>query len=577
MSMWATLRHAYRSLERPFIGLAALSTLAATAEGFGLILLVPIMEAALDGSSRITRQIGGIDVDLSTTQVALIAGLIILVGAFLQVVAAWYRGVLTARWHYDACLNLLHTFDAADYESQADQPEGRLITLASLHIGEGANGVRQIGFGMRGMGGVVAFLSGAALIDLAGTGIVLAVGAVLVALMRPFVARSREAATELSAVNLSVSERLAEHIEMAPDLRAFGVADRATSTFESLAARHRTARVRAMLLGGSAPIVFRTAGMLTLLAGLGLGTAYGDAPIVRMGIIAVLLYRSLSYGQLLQSSWQQLSQVTPYLEDLRKVRSALVERESQTEWSDIAQHRVPMLGEISLTDVSYRYPSEETPVLDQVSLTIRQGEVIALIGPSGSGKSTLADILLGLRAPTTGTARSGLIDLSSVPNEARAQQIARVGQDVNLWPGSVADNVRLHRPDITDGAIERSLRSIGLAELVDSPAGIFERLGPGHRQLSGGQKQRLGIARVLAGDPDLVILDEPTSALDLDNEQRVVHAVEALGSNATVIIVSHRAATIDGADRILHVDNGTVTERQTTVSRPDEGSLTASL
>jgi ABC-type multidrug transport system fused ATPase/permease subunit len=213
---------------------------------------------------------------------------------------------------------------------------------------------------------------------------------------------------------------------------------------------------------------------------------------------------------------------------------------------------------IKMRNVSLTYPLAITPALQDVSLTIKPGSLIAFVGPSGAGKTTIVDTLLGVLTPD-----SGQVQISDrTPGEAAREwpgAISYLPQEVFICQGSVRDNVGLGYPTevATDERVLHCLRLAHLDEFVlGLPNGLDSKVGERGTQLSGGQRQRLGIARALFTNPELLVLDEATSALDAETEASVSEAIQTLKGEATVVIIAHRLSTVRKADVVYYLADG---------------------
>ena len=195
-----------------------------------------------------------------------------------------------------------------------------------------------------------------------------------------------------------------------------------------------------------------------------------------------------------------------------------------------------------------------------VSLRLDPGEALGVIGPSGAGKSSLAQLLLGLRRPDTGRATVSGVPLQEVDRQWWSRRVAFVAQHPLLFTGTVAENIRFFRPDISDEAVRAAAREANvLQDIMGLPHGFDTHLGERGSQLSGGQRQRLSIARALAGSPEVLILDEPTSALDGHSEAMIRDALRRLHGRMAVVIIAHRMSTLDLCDQLLVLEAGRVT------------------
>ncbi|MEU9339138.1 NHLP bacteriocin export ABC transporter permease/ATPase subunit [Streptomyces sp. NPDC048290] len=217
-----------------------------------------------------------------------------------------------------------------------------------------------------------------------------------------------------------------------------------------------------------------------------------------------------------------------------------------------------LTGDIELRAVSFRYPAESTPVLQDVSLRIRAGEFVAVVGASGSGKTTLMRLLIGFEQPTHGSVRYDCQDLADLDVTAVRRQIGVVMQHARPLRGSILENIR-GAGHHTLSEVVAAARMAGLAEdLARMPMGLHTVLSDGGSSLSGGQRQRVMIAQALVGRPRVLFFDEATSALDNETQRVVCESTQTL--EATRVVIAHRLSTIVHADRVVVLDRGRIVE-----------------
>jgi len=227
----------------------------------------------------------------------------------------------------------------------------------------------------------------------------------------------------------------------------------------------------------------------------------------------------------------------------------------------------PAGGSIRPTSVGIRiagldvtYPGRRVPALHDTDFVLEPGETVALTGPSGCGKSTLLAVVLGLLLPDAGSVMLGQVDLGDVDLADWRRRIGWVPQRPHLFARSVADNVRLGRPDASDDAVADALDAAGLTQVVRRlPRGADTTLGEGGAGLSAGERQRLALARAFVRDAPLLLLDEPTAGLDNETEADVLSAVRRLVTGRTALIVAHRPALAALADRVVELPAALVT------------------
>lgn len=214
---------------------------------------------------------------------------------------------------------------------------------------------------------------------------------------------------------------------------------------------------------------------------------------------------------------------------------------------------------IDLDALSFGY--DKTQILDNVSLHIKRGESIGIIGPSGSGKSTFCDLLLGFVTPTSGRITIDGHDITKVSLASLRSRIGYVGQRTFLFNDTVLNNILYAKPDATFEQVVTACKAAHADEFIQKlPDGYKTAVGENGTLLSGGQKQRLTIARALLKDPEILIFDEATSALDQESESMIRQAIEGLRNKKTLIIVSHRPQMLENVDRIFVLHNQAVTE-----------------
>ena len=219
-------------------------------------------------------------------------------------------------------------------------------------------------------------------------------------------------------------------------------------------------------------------------------------------------------------------------------------------------------GRVAFEGVAFRYPARpDVEVLRGIDLTVRPGEVVALVGPSGAGKSTVGALLVRLYDPPEGRVTLDGVDLRELDPAWLRREVGVVSQEPVLFSTTIAENVRYGRPEATDAEVRDAVRAANAEGFIRAfPDGLATRVGERGQQLSGGQKQRIAIARALLKDPRILLLDEATSALDAESEALVQEALSRLMRGRTSVVIAHRLSTVVGADRVVVLDGGRIAE-----------------
>ncbi len=530
----------------PLVALAATSFVGGVVEAAFLVIITRVAVSVAGGDG--TVELFGLQ-----ASIAMAASLAVPV-VVLRLILALSSGAMSSRLTSSSVArvrsSLASAFFNASWEAQQSSRSGRLQELLTTFTQRGADLLVAMTQAISSGFTLVALLMAAIVMNplgsLAAVVLLGLIGAVLGPLRRRIKTRARDAAE----VGMEFATSLSETSQMGLELQSFGVESAAEREIVGRVEVAAAAERRLLFLRSSiAPIYTSTAYVALLLAVGGIYLASADS-MASVGAVLILMLRSLTYGQALQSSYSSIMSNEPFVQTLRRELAELTAAR-RASGGDVIER----VDEVCLDRVAYSYPGEGAAALIDVSAVLRRGEAVGIVGPSGSGKSTLVQLLLGLRLPSGGAVLVNGVPSTQLDLTAWHTSAAFVPQVPRLITGTVADNIRFYR-DVGDDAVVEAARLAHIHDEIVAMDGGYERALSDGVGLSGGQRQRLCLARALVGRPDVLVLDEPTSSLDARSEHLIAQTLEELRDDMLVVVVAHRMSTLRACDRLMVVQDG---------------------
>ncbi len=420
-----------------------------------------------------------------------------------------------------------------------------------------------------GLGVAVFFASYYPPIALVLIGFFLALGLVLPILTQ---IASRRPGQRLVTQRADIQSQLVDGIQGLADLLAFGRGkdrlDQITSTGKSYGlAQKQMARISGV--HSALGTVLTNLGLWLVLVLVILQVASGNIKGVMLGTFALMIlasFEAVTPLPLAAQMWNASREAAKRLFEVVDAEPAVKENgEKRVESSSSA---------IQFSNISFAYPSQSTPALQNVTFTLPEGKSIAVVGPSGAGKSTLANLLLRFWDYEVGEVALGGMPLKALDQDEVRRQIALVSQNSYFFNTTIRENLRLARRGVSQEEMENAARAAQIHDfIVNLPKGYETLIGEQSARLSGGERQRLGIARALLKDAPVLILDEPTANLDPQTEKQVLATLFTIMRGKTSLLITHRLIGLERVDEILVMDSGRIVERGTHEELLAQGGL----
>jgi ATP-binding cassette, subfamily B, bacterial len=387
----------------------------------------------------------------------------------------------------------------------------------------------------------------------------LVVAPLFLLLTRRFGRLVKHAAREKRRRSGSLTVVAEESLNAAPLVQTLNRQDAEVERFK----RHNAAIMDAELAATRIAALFGPlVGLIELLGGMlviGFGVwALSSGDLTLGGLLVFITYLSQLYSPI-RSLGSLSNDLFAAAAGAERVLELLNEQRTIAEAPHARPLPAPVRGEIGLHGVTYRYPGAQRPALRDVSLTVRPGEMVALVGPTGAGKSTLARLLVRFADPDpeTGTVRLDGHDLRELTLRSLREHVGLLLQDTHLPEMSAREAIAQGRDDASAAEVEAAARAAGIHDTVERlPAGYDTSIGTGGSRLSGGERRRLAIARAFIRDTEVLVLDEPTTGLDETARDRLLEPLRALTRGRTTIVITHDPAVVGWADRVIALHDG---------------------
>lgn len=548
--------------------MVALLGLYAALEGFGIGLLLPVLQYLEAGGSGIpdgsvwpyllaVLEFVGLPISLGT--LLLVAFVPILLRQLVYYVNTWYAAHVQNRAVSELMVRSFRAVANARMSYVDAQDQGALISLVTGQTGRCGQALVQYLRLLSGVGIIVVYAVLLAMLSWQLAGIaVLSMAGVSWGVRRILVA-TRAHGVEVTRASVELTSAVRERISALRLVKMRGQEEVEAERIGRLAAALRSAGTKIAVAAARVEVLVDPALMLAVFVIVYVGVSGFGLTLASLGLFMFILLRLNAKAKELNMGRQALAAAMPAFDYVERM---LAEAEAVPTFRGGDRIFTGLTESIRFEKVTFAYDEAEGQVLDGVSFGIPKGSLTAIVGRSGAGKSTLVDMIPLLRVPDSGSITFDGIPATEFDVVSVRKRIGFLTQEPILLNDTVRNNLiyGLDGP-VSDERIAAALEASYSTEFVAQlPAGLETSLGDRGVRFSGGQRQRLALARALLQNPDILILDEPTSALDSESEAYIQNALEALHGETTLVVIAHRLATVENADQIVVLNEGSIAE-----------------
>ena len=561
------INQTFKGYRKHFIVLTLLGILGAALEGIGVNAVIPLFSFLVgDGASLPTDFISNalqqlfafLHVPFTLKFLLIFITAIFLLRAVSLTVFSYIRARISASFMYRETDYLFSRTLGARWPFLVGQKSGYLQNTLFWDVRQNAGLLDSVAQLTQSSTGFVIYFVIAFNLSPIIMVITLAVGGVLLFVLRPLVQRTKILGEEKSNLEKSFASHLTEHIVGLKTIKASGVGKKVAETGRVLLNRLRIIYTKSAVMHALGTTVIQPFSFLFILVLFAFAYKMPGFNLAAFAVVLYLIQKIFIYLQSTQSSLHSIADLVPFAKNTLQFKQLLRENKDVSKKSDKS---FKFNDELIFNNVSLSYRSN-TPVLSDISFSIKKGTMTGIISPSGGGKTTVADLILRLFYPNDGVITLDGVPIDKIQIEEWNRHVGYVSQDIFLINTSVKDNIRFYNSSISDETILKVARQAHIYDdIMRLEDGFDTVVGNSGVTLSTGQRQRIVLARALARDPSLLILDEATSALDSESELAIKETINDIRKSVTLVVIAHRISTVVEADNIIVLEGGSITEQ----------------
>lgn len=557
-------QEAFGKYKKRIVFLTFLGFLSASLEGIGVTAIIPLFSFVMktpggqDNAINLYLEkiFSFLHLDFKLSYLLIFISLLFILKTVFLLLSNYMKIKITSEYEEQMRGDLLRQTLNANWNFLLKQKAGYLDTVLINDVRAGSLLLQQITTINILAISLFAYIFVALNISVVITLATLLLGGVLSLVFKPLVRKTRETAHETNLISKQVAYHANETISGMKAIKSMAVEKEVSTEVKTFFASLKRLRIKIFVLSNISSALIQPISLM-FICGVFL-LSYNNPNFSFASLIAVvyLIQRIFLYVQQVQSSLHSVNEGIPYLKNIMEYRAKAFQ------YKEINQGDTPVHfnDTLQFNHVHFGYKSKGN-VLEDLNFSIKQGEMVGLIGSSGSGKTTVVDLMLRLFEPQSGSIDIDGKNISTIELSQWRKNIGYVSQDIFIINDTIANNIRFYNEDILDADIEIAAKKANVYDFIMScPEKFDTRTGERGVMLSTGQRQRIVLSRILARNPKFLILDEATSSLDNESEKLIQNMIQDLRGQVTVFAVAHRLTTVLSFDKIIVLEKGKIVE-----------------
>ena len=508
-------------------------------------------------SQTIERAFLFLGIDFRIKYLLVFVCLLFILQAFAMVIFSYISSKITLGYEEKTKSKLFSSILKANWGYLLKEKLGHLETVLVVNVKNSSGLLSHISGTIMVILTMVVYILVAINISVYITLIALILGLIFFLITKPFIYKARMISYEVDKTNREISHHVNENILGMKTVKAMFVQNQVGDIGERYFIKLRDLGIKFTLISVGTSMFVQPASLIFICIIFAFSYKSPNFNLAALIAVIYLIRQIFSYFEQLQKRILNMSSLIPYLKKVLEYEE-LADRYKE---NDFGRLPFEFKNILEFKNVDFFYNTDRN-ILENLSFSVKKGEMIGLIGHSGAGKTTIVDLFLRLFQPSKGKILIDDVNIEDISMEQWRRNISYISQDMFLENGTIAENIKFYDEKITDGDMEEAAKMANIYEFIQTLPDKFSTLiGERGVLLSAGQRQRIVIARVLAKKPKILVMDEATSALDNESEIQIQKIIENLKGKITVLVIAHRLSTVINSDRLLVLENGKIVEQ----------------